>query len=66
MTTRSCPSCRKPAAWEGNPFKPFCSERCKIRDLGAWSEEAYRIPQNPAEEQDESWSGDPGQPGSVH
>jgi endogenous inhibitor of DNA gyrase (YacG/DUF329 family) len=32
-------------AWDpGNPFRPFCSERCKMIDLGAWATESYRIP----------------------
>ena len=66
MKTRPCPTCRKPVSWEGNPYKPFCSERCKLHDLGAWSAETYRVPQNPAEEQDESWGEDPASPGSVH
>ena len=39
-----CPTCRKSAPWEGNPFRPFCSERCKMIDLGAWADEGYRIP----------------------
>ncbi len=43
-------------AWEGNPFKPFCSDRCRIRDLGAWSSESYRIAAKPEEEEGESWS----------
>ncbi len=45
-------------AWEGNPHKPFCSERCRLLDLGAWSSEAYRIPAKPQEEEGESWSDD--------
>ena len=40
----SCPHCRKETVWEGNPFRPFCSERCKMIDLGAWVSEEYRIP----------------------
>ena len=39
-----CPSCRKPAPWEGNPFRPFCSERCRMIDLGAWADGKYSIP----------------------
>jgi hypothetical protein len=39
-----CPSCRTEVAWEGNPFRPFCSERCRDVDLGAWLTERYRIP----------------------
>ena len=34
----------------------FCSDRCKILDLGAWSAEAYRVPEKPEESQGESWS----------
>jgi endogenous inhibitor of DNA gyrase (YacG/DUF329 family) len=30
--------------WEGNPHRPFCSERCRSSDLGAWVTEQYRIP----------------------
>jgi endogenous inhibitor of DNA gyrase (YacG/DUF329 family) len=39
-----CPNCGKIAPWEGNPFRPFCSERCRMIDLGAWVDEEYRIP----------------------
>ena len=39
-----CPKCRKPATWEGNPFRPFCSERCRMIDLGAWVTGEYRVP----------------------
>jgi hypothetical protein len=39
-----CPYCRKPALWEGNPCRPFCSERCRLLDLGRWAAEDYRIP----------------------
>jgi len=38
-----CPSCKKEAPWEGNPFRPFCSERCRLLDLGKWAAEEYRI-----------------------
>jgi len=37
------------AAWStGNPFRPFCSERCKLIDLGAWATEQYRVPDGSA------------------
>jgi len=39
-----CPTCRKETPWENNPHRPFCSDRCKTIDLGAWVEERYRIP----------------------
>jgi endogenous inhibitor of DNA gyrase (YacG/DUF329 family) len=58
MVLRPCPTCRKPTPWEGNPFKPFCSKRCQVQDLGAWSSESYRIPENPREEAGEGWSED--------
>lgn len=38
-----CPQCRQPTAWQGNADRPFCSERCRLLDLGAWVEESYRI-----------------------
>jgi uncharacterized protein len=39
-----CPTCRKETPWDNNPHRPFCSDRCKTIDLGAWVEERYRIP----------------------
>lgn len=48
--TVKCPTCRSATQWEGNPYRPFCSERCKLIDLGKWLNEAYRIPA----EEDES------------
>jgi endogenous inhibitor of DNA gyrase (YacG/DUF329 family) len=39
-----CPTCHKETAWENNPHRPFCSERCRLIDLGAWTEGRYRIP----------------------
>lgn len=39
-----CPRCGERVRWEGNPYRPFCSERCKLIDLGRWIDEEYRIP----------------------
>lgn len=40
-----CPECKKPDTWHAeNIFRPFCSERCKLIDLGAWASEAHSIP----------------------
>ena len=49
-----CPTCGKKVEWiEANKFRPFCSERCKQIDLGAWAEEKYVIPGSvPEDEQD--------------
>jgi endogenous inhibitor of DNA gyrase (YacG/DUF329 family) len=50
-----CPQCGAPTPWsELNPHRPFCSERCKLIDLGQWASEGYRIP---VEEQPESPDG---------
>ena len=38
-----CIECKKKIEWEGNAYRPFCSERCKILDLGAWAQGEYRI-----------------------
>ncbi|MBM3356208.1 MAG: DNA gyrase inhibitor YacG [Betaproteobacteria bacterium] len=41
----NCPTCGKAASWTpGNVWRPFCSERCKMIDLGAWADERYRVP----------------------
>jgi endogenous inhibitor of DNA gyrase (YacG/DUF329 family) len=41
----ACPRCGKAAEWDpANRYRPFCSERCKMIDLGAWANESYRIP----------------------
>ncbi len=52
-----CPVCKKETPWEHNPFRPFCSERCRLIDLGKWASEEYRIPGGkkdaPPEEGDE-------------
>lgn len=39
-----CPTCNKKIQWQDNPFRPFCSERCKLVDLGKWVSEEYRVP----------------------
>lgn len=40
-----CPQCRRPALLEtDNPYRPFCSERCKLLDFGGWIEGRYAIP----------------------
>jgi len=41
----ACPQCGKEVAWgPESPYRPFCSERCKLIDLGQWANENYRIP----------------------
>ncbi len=39
-----CPGCGRAVAWdESSRFRPFCSERCRTMDLGAWAAERHRI-----------------------
>lgn len=42
----SCPICHKESHWKGNRYRPFCSERCKMIDLGHWAEGAYHMPED--------------------
>jgi uncharacterized protein len=44
MTVVKCPNCGKETAYHGNKFRPFCSERCKMLDFGAWADEEYTLP----------------------
>jgi len=46
-----CPVCCKGKKWQGNPYRPFCSERCSLIDLGKWSEGEYKISENVSEEE---------------
>lgn len=40
----TCPTCKKKLVYSSaNPFRPFCSERCKLIDLGAWAEEKRTV-----------------------
>ena len=42
----ACPTCGKQSPWSTeNRYRPFCSERCRQIDLGAWAAEEYRVPQ---------------------
>jgi hypothetical protein len=48
-----CPRCRRPVTWEGNPHRPFCSERCRLVDLGNWASDSYRIVGEDAESEED-------------
>lgn len=40
----NCPTCQQQVSWSvQSPFRPFCSERCKLIDLGEWAAENHRI-----------------------
>ena len=43
-----CPTCKKDVSWsEKAAFRPFCSERCRLIDLGDWASEKHAIPAEP-------------------
>jgi len=50
-----CPHCSELSDFSpSNPYRPFCSERCKMIDLGDWASENYRIPdKNPPKDFEE-------------
>lgn len=41
-----CPTCKAEVVFDAeiSPHRPFCSERCRLIDLGAWASEKYQIP----------------------
>jgi len=46
--TVRCPACGGPSLYASeNPFRPFCSQRCKLHDLGAWANESFRVEAEP-------------------
>ena len=51
----ACPTCKEMADFSpDNPYRPFCSERCKLIDLGLWASEEYKIPlENTADGEDD-------------
>ncbi|MDO9239637.1 MAG: DNA gyrase inhibitor YacG [Methylicorpusculum sp.] len=52
--TVKCPQCKRAVPWaQDQLFKPFCSERCKLIDLGEWAAEEKRIPGEPVYDENE-------------
>ena len=39
-----CPTCQRAIEWADAPYRPFCSERCRLIDLGGWLSERHAIP----------------------
>ncbi len=53
-TTVTCPTCGRALEWAAARYRPFCSERCSLVDLGAWFSEQRAIPaESPAGEEPE-------------
>jgi len=44
MPLVKCPTCGKETEYTGNEFRPFCSERCRLLDFGAWADEEFALP----------------------
>lgn len=44
MPLVKCPNCGKEKEFYGNEYRPFCSERCKLLDFGAWADGDYALP----------------------
>lgn len=49
----TCPHCKKNFSYYESKYRPFCSERCRMVDLGVWLDEGYRMPVKPDELEDE-------------
>ena len=60
MKTVPCPRCGAQAPYAPeNRWRPFCSERCRVIDLGAWASESYRVPLPPDTQADTPADTDP-------
>jgi len=54
----TCPICKNKTTWEENPWRPFCSERCKLIDLGKWVLEGYKIEGKEADSKEQGTEGE--------
>ena len=52
VKTVRCPGCAGRSVYApSNPYRPFCSERCKNMDLGAWASESFKLPEQDSNSQ---------------
>ncbi|MDZ7279483.1 DNA gyrase inhibitor YacG [Pantoea eucrina] len=57
MIVVPCPNCQKDVMWdELSPWRPFCSKRCQLIDLGEWAAEEKRIPSEGDLTDSDGWS----------
>ena len=50
-----CPTCQRESVWStDNPWRPVCTERCRLVDLGQWLNEGHAIPGEPLPADDDS------------
>ncbi|MDV6316019.1 DNA gyrase inhibitor YacG [Idiomarina sp. HP20-50] len=55
----NCPTCQANVEWsEKSPARPFCSERCKLIDLGEWANEEKTIPGEPVVVANDDYNGE--------
>ncbi|WP_392565658.1 DNA gyrase inhibitor YacG [Utexia brackfieldae] len=55
----NCPTCQKKVLWNDQSlYRPFCSKRCQLIDLGDWASEENRIPSDELISDNEIWSDD--------
>nr|WHW29545.1 putative DNA gyrase inhibitor YacG [uncultured bacterium] len=53
--TVTCPTCKGESRYAtDNPWRPFCSERCRNADLGAWASESFRVEEGPSSSADDT------------
>lgn len=61
-----CPQCGALTVYStSNPWRPFCSERCKSIDFGAWASERYRVEQKPHPDEIDANDLQPSTPGQA-
>ncbi|WP_426445831.1 DNA gyrase inhibitor YacG [Siccibacter colletis] len=57
ITRVACPTCGQSVVWnESSPYRPFCSKRCQLIDLGEWADEEKRIPSSGDLNDSDDWS----------
>jgi endogenous inhibitor of DNA gyrase (YacG/DUF329 family) len=62
-----CPICHRPTPYRtDNPFRPFCSERCKLIDFGAWADGEYSVPSEESPRLPDETDRGQAQDGDVH
>jgi endogenous inhibitor of DNA gyrase (YacG/DUF329 family) len=60
VTFVKCPQCARPVPWTPeSTYRPFCSDRCRLIDLGAWLTEQHKIPDESPQASDDSCAGTP-------
>ncbi|MTD27376.1 DNA gyrase inhibitor YacG [Erwinia sorbitola] len=60
VTVVNCPTCSKKVIWdELSSWRPFCSKRCQLIDLGEWAAEEKRIPSSDDLTDSDNWSEQP-------